>query len=181
MPSMECPCGEKVEYDKCCEPLHRGERTAKTAVELMRSRYSAYATKEISYIIETHDPKTRKDLDESSTRAWAENSQFHELEVLSTTNGGEQDSEGEVEFMAFYSSSNEERLDDEEETGEVDEDGESDGEHHEIAKFRKIDSAWYYVDGTVINPETIVRESPKVGRNDPCICGSGKKFKKCCG
>lgn len=27
----------------------------------------------------------------------------------------------------------------------------------------------------------IVRETPKVGRNDPCICGSQKKYKKCCG
>ncbi|WP_136246938.1 SEC-C metal-binding domain-containing protein [Halomonas borealis] len=26
-----------------------------------------------------------------------------------------------------------------------------------------------------------VRSTPKVGRNDPCICGNGKKFKKCCG
>ncbi|MED5250691.1 MAG: SEC-C metal-binding domain-containing protein [Pseudomonadota bacterium] len=25
------------------------------------------------------------------------------------------------------------------------------------------------------------RESPKVGRNDPCVCGSGKKYKQCCG
>ena len=29
--------------------------------------------------------------------------------------------------------------------------------------------------------ETIIRGQPKVGRNDPCPCGSGKKFKKCCG
>ncbi len=28
--------------------------------------------------------------------------------------------------------------------------------------------------------ETFVRETPKIGRNDPCFCGSGKKFKKCC-
>ncbi len=27
----------------------------------------------------------------------------------------------------------------------------------------------------------LTREAPKVGRNDPCPCGSGKKFKKCCG
>ena len=27
----------------------------------------------------------------------------------------------------------------------------------------------------------ITREAPKVGRNDPCPCGSQKKFKKCCG
>ena len=29
--------------------------------------------------------------------------------------------------------------------------------------------------------EQIIRNAPKVGRNDPCPCGSGKKFKKCCG
>ena len=29
--------------------------------------------------------------------------------------------------------------------------------------------------------ETFKREEPKVGRNDPCTCGSGKKYKKCCG
>jgi hypothetical protein len=28
--------------------------------------------------------------------------------------------------------------------------------------------------------ETIIRHQPKVGRNDPCPCGSGKKYKKCC-
>jgi preprotein translocase subunit SecA len=29
--------------------------------------------------------------------------------------------------------------------------------------------------------DTVVNQTPKVGRNDPCPCGSGKKFKKCCG
>ena len=43
------------------------------------------------------------------------------------------------------------------------------------------------VDGgqsAIENPEvdrTIRRETPKVGRNDPCPCGSGKKYKNCCG
>jgi uncharacterized protein YchJ len=32
-----------------------------------------------------------------------------------------------------------------------------------------------------VGPRPYVREQPKVGRNDPCVCGSGKKFKKCCG
>jgi preprotein translocase subunit SecA len=35
--------------------------------------------------------------------------------------------------------------------------------------------------GEAAKPKTIVREAPKVGRNDPCPCGSGKKYKKCCG
>ena len=30
-------------------------------------------------------------------------------------------------------------------------------------------------------PVTVRRETPKVGRNDPCPCGSGKKYKNCCG
>ena len=31
-------------------------------------------------------------------------------------------------------------------------------------------------------PKTsIIRDTPKIGRNDPCICGNGRKFKKCCG
>ena len=29
--------------------------------------------------------------------------------------------------------------------------------------------------------QTVRRDKPKVGRNDPCPCGSGKKYKKCCG
>ena len=43
------------------------------------------------------------------------------------------------------------------------------------------------VDGgqsTLENPDvdrTVRREEPKVGRNDPCPCGSGKKYKNCCG
>ncbi|MBQ5878422.1 MAG: SEC-C domain-containing protein, partial [Treponema sp.] len=28
---------------------------------------------------------------------------------------------------------------------------------------------------------TVRRTTPKVGRNDPCPCGSGKKYKQCCG
>ncbi len=38
-------------------------------------------------------------------------------------------------------------------------------------------------EGTIIHSgnDPLVRESAKVGRNDPCPCGSGKKFKKCCG
>lgn len=35
--------------------------------------------------------------------------------------------------------------------------------------------------GDVIQVKTVRRESPKTGRNDPCPCGSGKKYKKCCG
>ncbi|HOB72606.1 MAG TPA: YchJ family metal-binding protein, partial [bacterium] len=53
--------------------------------------------------------------------------------------------------------------------------------HHENARFIKVKGSWYFEDGEQMLPETVKRESPKTGRNDPCPCGSGKKFKKCCG
>jgi SEC-C motif-containing protein len=58
--------------------------------------------------------------------------------------------------------------------------------HHERAKFKKASSSdggnaeWLYDEGHII-PKTIVRAGPKTGRNDPCPCGSGRKFKHCCG
>ena len=52
--------------------------------------------------------------------------------------------------------------------------------HHEIAQFRREDGAWYFYDGQAPTPQTVVRTGPKVGRNEPCPCGSGRKYKKCC-
>lgn len=43
-----------------------------------------------------------------------------------------------------------------------------------------LDIYWYWK--AIINkPKTVRRDGEKVGRNDPCTCGSGKKFKACCG
>jgi SEC-C motif-containing protein len=46
--------------------------------------------------------------------------------------------------------------------------------------FKQINGDWKYVAGNVI-PTTVTRVGDKIGRNDPCPCGSGKKYKKCCG
>src|SRR3954463_6254392 len=53
-----CPCGS-ASYDGCCGPLHRGEKQAGTAEQLMRSRYSAYALGETDYVWRTWHPRTR--------------------------------------------------------------------------------------------------------------------------
>ena len=53
---------------------------------------------------------------------------------------------------------------------------EEDFQHKDTTRDVKMD------DGKASSkPETVRREAPKVGRNDPCPCGSGKKYKKCCG
>jgi SEC-C motif-containing protein len=158
-----CPCGSEQEYEQCCGPLISGEQAATTAEALMRSRYSAYVTDTIGYLRETLHPSHRSDYDEQATRRWAENSHWLGLEIRSTEGGGENDEQGVVEFVAHFK-----------EKGVV-------RNHHEFSRFSKKDGRWYYVDGQMPTPETVVNTQPKVGRNDPCPCGSGKKFKKCCG
>jgi SEC-C motif-containing protein len=129
----------------------------------MRSRYSAYVVHAVDYIIDTcHKEEGKADIDYKSTKEWSEQSNWLGLKILSTTKGGVDDTDGEVEFEALY-----------ERKGLRD-------THREQAKFRKIDGRWLYDDGSV-QPVTIVRSGPKIGRNDPCPCGSGKKYKHCCG
>ncbi len=158
----QCPCGSGKAYDECCGPVIAGTRTAETAEELMRSRYSAYVKGEVEHIVKSTSTKQRQELDEQATRHWAESSEWHGLEIVGTDAGGPQDSKGTVEFVASY------------------EDDEGYKRHHEVGRFIKQGGSWYYEDGEMVKARPVVREQPKVGRNDPCPCGSGKKYKKCC-
>ncbi len=55
-------------------------------------------------------------------------------------------------------------------------------EEHVREKFTPRQSKLSYGrgEGQAAKPQTVVKDK-KIGRNDPCICGSGKKYKKCCG
>jgi SEC-C motif-containing protein len=158
-----CPCGSGKSYAECCEPIIKGKIKAPTPEALMRSRYSAYAKTEVEHVIKSTAPEQRKGLDENATRAWSQNSQWTGLEIVSTEKGGPDDDTGSVEFIATYT------------------EGGVAKRHHEKGLFRKIRGSWYYEDGEMVKQQPVVREEPKVGRNDPCPCGSGKKYKKCCG
>ncbi len=158
-----CPCGSNLSYAKCCLPLIKGERPASTAEQLMRSRYSAYVKKEIGYILTSLHPDYRSDYDEKSTREWAESAEWQDFKILDTKKGGAEDQEGQVEFVATFSERGMKR------------------EHHELSSFKKQDGTWYFTEGKTRQQKPVVRANPKIGRNDLCECGSGKKFKKCCG
>lgn len=155
---MSCPCGFGVSVDACCGPIIR-DRSAATAEALMRSRYTAYVLEDVDYLIATHDPQTVGSVDIESTRAWAKDAQWTDLEVVKTAGGGHDDAEGMVEFIAKYIA------------------GGATVTHHERSTFRRVEGHWAYVAGE--GPEPV--RASKVGRNSPCPCGSGKKHKKCCG
>lgn len=160
---MTCVCGKGESLEVCCGPLLRGERLPTTAEELMRSRYAAYAQGDVDYVVSTHDPERRGDVDRKTTEAWSKQSTWLGLEIKATEGGGPEDTTGTVEFVARYRLKN------------------VTVNHHEIATFRKDGVRWYFVDGKELAPPPVVSEGPRVGRNDPCTCGSGKKYKKCHG
>ncbi len=158
-----CPCGSGKAYADCCEPLISGEQTAQSAEALMRSRYSAYVNRDIDYVYDTLHPKKRHGFNRKESEQWARRSEWVSLEILRTEDGMPQDRSGVVEFIARYRQKD------------------KPVQHHEVAEFVKEDDRWYFWDGTTPKIEQSVRKGPKLGRNDPCVCGSGKKYKKCCG
>ena len=158
-----CPCNSGLPYASCCEPLIKGVTAAASPEALMRARYSAFAHQEMPYLLETLHPGQRSDYDDEGATKWARESDWTGLEILDVKGDPATDNNGTVEFRASYRR-NGEKL-----------------EHHELAEFRKSSGIWYFFDGKMVSAGQYRRETPKVGRNDPCPCGSGRKFKKCCG
>lgn len=152
----KCFCSSQKEFSECCEPFIKRKAFPKRAEELMRSRYSAYVVVDIDYLIDTTILENRNLYNSDGIKEWATNSNWQKLEIVNTIKGGEFDEDGVVEFRAYYLEANNQKI------------------HHEISNFKKINGVWYYVDGIVKN------DNPKIGRNEPCLCGSGKKYKKCC-
>ncbi len=161
-----CPCGSRQSYTDCCESIHQDPTLATVPEQLMRARYSAHVKKLVDFVVETYHPSCeaesqRTEIAESIDSEWCK------LEVLSSESGAN-DNEGFVTFKAYFK---------------------QDGEEfclQERSRFVKEGRQWYYIDGTFPEEAQDTRLSQpiknlKVGRNDPCICGSGKKFKKCCG
>ena len=159
---MPCVCGLEPSTEECCGRYIHNGASPPTAEALMRSRYTAYVLEEIDYILKTHDPSTVAEVDRDGARAWSKEADWRGLEVHHAE-GGEKDDQGVVEFTAHYEI--EGRL----------------VRHRERALFKRLRGRWFYHDGQMVKPKPMVRDNPKVGRNDPCPCGSGKKYKKCCG
>ncbi|MFP5257398.1 MAG: YchJ family protein [Acidobacteriota bacterium] len=160
----DCPCCSGAAFEACCGPLLAGVRRAATAEALMRSRYSAYVRNEAVYLGETLLPRKRKGYDPEATLAWNADVTWLGLDIRATQGGGPDDDEGVVEFTASYSKAGEP------------------AEIRETSWFRKKGGTWFYVDGRLHGePVAAPAVAPQAGRNDPCPCGSGKKFKRCCG
>ncbi|UTW45887.1 YchJ family protein [bacterium SCSIO 12696] len=146
---MNCPCGSSLTYQDCCQPIHLGT-PASSAEALMRSRYSAFSTGLIDYLITSHHPSRRTPNEHLELQQSMSNTRWLNLQIIAS------ETDNTVEFIATY-----------EEDGEL-------GQLHERSNFVYENGHWYYLDGQLL-------PAAKINRNDPCPCGSGKKFKKCHG
>jgi SEC-C motif-containing protein len=150
--SQACPCGSGSSLDACCGHYHQGT-PAPSAEHLMRSRYSAYVLGLVDYLVATTLPAQQAGLDRDGIRAWSLGSTWLGLEVEGSELIGAQPEHAFVTFTARWH------------------DGSGEHSHRERSAFVQRDGRWYFLDPTT---------PLKVGRNDPCPCNSGQKFKKCC-
>lgn len=155
-----------LSYENCCQQYHdnidnRDGIKAVSAEQLMRSRYSAFVLVKPDYIVKTTVPSQQMLLDTQSIELWAKETDWAGLQIVTHTSKlGKR--HAQVEFKAFYSTKNELQA------------------HHELSTFVNIadksadkqNARWYFLDSTV---------ALTVSQKQPCICGSGEKFKRCCG
>ena len=149
---QQCPCGSGQSYDDCCGRYHSNKALPETAEQLMRSRYCAFVLKLDQYLINTRHPGKRQQDTIAQLQHTFANTIWLGLEILSKEKGTRADKDGFVSFAASYKDNNGEDV------------------LYERSCFHKEGDQWYYVEGNF-----------DLGRNDPCWCGSGKKFKKCHG
>lgn len=151
-----CFCGNPVLFEQCCQPILAGQKEAKNAEQLMRSRFTAYVAGNFEYILKTYAAKQRTKLSVSELAKSAEGSKWLKLDVLAHRPNT---TAAQVEFKAFYKVDSQFFV------------------MHELSDFILEQGKWRYTTGAMQSGSA--EFTPQ--RNSQCLCGSGKKFKKCCG
>ncbi len=124
-----CPCNSEKSFAACCQPVLEDIAVATSPEQLMRSRYTAFTLKDMTYIFESTHPQARHEFDRKSNQEWADQAHFSKLEILKSSNEG---NKGIVEFKAHFKINDTETI------------------HHEIASFRKQAQVWYFRDATIV-------------------------------
>lgn len=158
--NQPCPCGSDKLFGVCCEPVINGVRESESAEQLMRARYSAFAAGSMDFVVATTHSSTRAEVNLADITEWSKTSVWNGLEILETKDLG--NDKAVVSFAARFTQQGKEQ------------------NHREKSQFEREDGKWRFVTGEQLKNPTVRYETPRAGRNDPCPCGSGKKFKKCC-
>ncbi len=125
-----CPCGRNNKFYKdCCYLVHTNIHNALTAEELMRSRYSAFVLCNGDFLLQSHSIQFRDASNMHNTIRWSRSVAWNRLEIISLKDGLKHDTEGSVEFKAYYKEKNKLKC------------------IHENSSFIREDKHWVYLDG----------------------------------
>ena len=152
-----CPCGSKRDHEDCCGPIIAGI-PAPTAEALVRARYTAFVKDVLDYVERTHAPEVREDFNRAEAERVTQQYEWRGLEICRAIETGDT---AEVEFVVRFHWKQQETA------------------TRSVSRFRRDHGQWFYV--STERSQIVPQRITKVGRNDPCPCGSGKKAKKCCG
>ncbi|WP_227317205.1 YchJ family protein [Cedecea davisae] len=147
-----CPCGSGLEYSLCCQPYLSAGQHPQRPSQLMRSRYTAFVLQDADYLVSSWHESCRHPTFKSEISGSFGATEWLGLTVYEEAEGSNEN-EGYVSFVARFNENGKQSA------------------IIERSRFVRENSRWYYIDG----------QRPQFGRNDPCPCGSGKKYKKCCG
>ncbi len=157
-PVSPCPCGSGKTFGDCCEPVHRGAVQPADAEQLMRARFTAHVGRNFKFLHDTYRPTAGKPFVEDEgepTMQWAK------LVVHSHETSPDPD-KAFVDFSAYGTEEGVEKV------------------LHEKAEFLRINGTWFYNREARLGPAPYKAATRKIGRNEPCPGGSGKKYKQCC-
>lgn len=165
--SQLCPCGSGNALESCCGQFLDGKTWPDSAQTLMRSRYTAYVLGHYEWLLESTHPDYRDGISVEKLAEQGREVTWLRLEICRCEDDVPAGAEGQyydvVEFCAYY---------------------ELEGIPRQLPErsfFSRVDGKIYYVDGVPLRRQAYRRPEAKVGRNESCPCGSGRKYKKCCG
>ncbi len=155
-----CPCGSGQLFEACCEPILSGLKKAPTAEKLMRARFVAHVAHDFKFLHDSYLPDSGKPYvaEEGEPAIVWTRLDMHGEE----TNIGGNPDKSYVDFSAYGTEEGIEKV------------------LHEKSEFLRVNGQWFYNREMRLGPAPVKSSAPKVGRNDPCPCGSGKKYKQCC-
>lgn len=130
-----CPCGSGKNFADCCQPFLQNKARPASPEQLMRSRYSAFATGSIDYLIATHHPSKHQADDRQSLAETIATTEWLSLRVLNASGKF-------VDFVAFHQT------------------GGNIGQLHEKSEFVFENGRWYYLSGVVLPAIKLERNDP---------------------
>jgi len=155
-----CPCGSKLPYGNCCQPIHINIRTAKLPEQIIRARFAAMAIGNMDFFRQSIILMSRHMLDAEVLLARLKHQIFHSIKITHVERKGVLRRAAVIHSQITKGK-----------RGKL-------TTHTERTCLKREAFAW-----RVVNIDLVATDirPPKGGKNVPCPCGSGRKYKHCCG